>query len=154
MNHVIEMSIDPSEYDLGELAESNGNGFVFPEDDGYPGSSDETLRAGHYRELLMLQSASAGEAFEKPYLDSPPRSKAAEETAFEWLEFLVEKGGFKRAYDAIHHYRTLGWLTESVEQHLRDYLAGIPESNVAETRPFDQSDHLLSLIYIGRLASR
>lgn len=153
MDRLIEMSIDPRDYDLGELRGEVDEGFVYPEADRSRRDSGEALRSGHYRELLLLQARAEGADLEKPYLDALPGSFEAERVAFEWLEFLVEKGGFKRAHDALRHYRTLGWLTEPVERGLQDYLAGVPESDPAETRPFDQSDHLLSLIYIGKLAS-
>lgn len=154
MNHLLEMTIDPSEYDLGELHGSPGNGFVYPEEEPGVEPAEDVLRAGHYRELLLLQSGSGGPDLEKPYLDAMPATVEGEVEVFEWLEFLAEKGGFKRTYDALRHYRSLGWITEPVEQRLRDYLSGVPEPDSAETRDFDQRDHLLSLIYIGRLASR
>ena len=153
MERVIEMSIDPRDYDLGELRGQPEEGLVFPDDEAPRRGSAEALRSGQYRELLLLQARADGSDLEKPYLDALPGSFEAERVAFEWLEFLVEKGGFKRAHDALRHYRSLGWITEPVERGLTDYLAGIPEANPAETRPFDQSDHLLSLIYIGQLAS-
>lgn len=149
----IEMTIDPSEYDLGELHSAPGNGFVYPDEEPVGEPAGDVLRAGHYRELLLLQSGSAGPDLEKPYLASMPSTYEGEVAVFEWLEFLADKGGFKRTYDALRHYRSLGWITEPVETRLRDYLAGVPEPDSDETQPFDQSDHLLSLIYIGRLAS-
>lgn len=153
MNHVIEMSIDPREYDLGELQGADVDGFEFPENGHVSRSADDVLRAGHYRELLLLQSRAGAGDLEKPYLDSLPGTVEAEGTAFEWLEFLVETGGFKRACEAIRQYRTLGWLTEPVERGLRDYLSGIPEAPSNETRAFESTDHLLSLIYVGRLGT-
>ena len=153
MDRLIEMSINPRDYDLGELRGEGDEAFVYPDERPPRRRPDEVLRAGHYRELLMLQSGAGGLDLEKPYLDALPATYEAERAAFEWLEFLVEKGGFKRATDALRHYRALGWLTEEVEHGLRDYLAGVPESGDGETRAFDSSDHLLSLIYVGRLAS-
>lgn len=144
------MSLNPREYDLGELRSAERIEYELPEDDSFGRRADEALRAGHYRELLLLESGTRD--LQKPYLEGMPRTIEAERIAFEWLEFLVEKGGYKRTCDAVRHYRSLGWLTESVETGLRDYLSGIPETS-GETRPFEQSDHLLSLIYIGQLAT-
>lgn len=147
------MAINPSEYDLEELRGSVGNGEPDSEElaDGSP--ADDTLQASHYRELLLLQNRADKAHLEKPYLRSLPTTYDGELVTFDWLEFLVETGGFKQTSDALRHYRSVGWLTESVEHGLRDYLVGIPESDPSTTRSFDHSDHLRSLIYIGRLAT-
>lgn len=147
------MAINPREYDLDELRESVGNSFSVPAEPPDASSANGTLEAGHYRELLLLQSQSGGQDLEKPYLRTLPTTHDGERATFEWLESLTAKGGFKRTYEALRHYRSLEWLTEPVENGLRDYLAGVPEPDQSETRPFDQSDHLLSLIYIGRIAA-
>ena len=149
MRRQLEMSLNPREYDLGELRGAELD-YEYPEGDPFARGADDVLRSGHYRELLLLESGARD--LEKPYLTSMPRTIEAERIAFEWLEFMVEKGGYKRTCDAVRHYRSLGWLTEAVEAGLRDYLGGVPETE-GETRPFDQSDHLLSLIYIGQLAT-
>ena len=152
MDPVIEMTLDPRDYDLGELRGGRDDGFLYPEDRERSRDPEDVLRSTHYRELLLLQSRSDAADLEKPYLASVPSTYEGEVELFEWLEFLVEKGGFKRTHDALRHYRSLGWLTDDVEHALRDYLAGLPEVDSRGTSAFDQSDHLLSLIYVGRLA--
>lgn len=147
------MSLDPNEYDLNELRGIPANGF--DDDEGGPEGvrAADTLRSGHYRELLRLQSAASTGDLEKPYLESLPDSYAGEVTAFEWLEFLASKGGFKHTLDALRYYRSVGWLSESVENQLRDYLDGVEEPRAGETAPLEVSDHLLSLVYVARLAT-
>lgn len=149
MDHFVESSIDPREYDISELKDGAPGGSVAH---GPVREGREGLPAGHYRELLMLQSA-AGK-LEKPYLESMPATYHGELTAFDWLEFLVETAGFKRTYDALRYYRSVGWITDDVERQLHEYLAGLPEPDSGEARSLDQSDHLRSLVYVGRLASR
>lgn len=147
------MSLDPRDYDLAELQRPGADPVERATERASEPLAGGSLRADQYRELLLLQNGRRGVGLDKPYLTSLPGTYDGELVTFEWLEFLVAKGGFKRAYDALRHYRAVGWLTGDVEQELRDYLAGIPEMEPGVTRPFDQSDHLQSLIYIGRLAT-
>lgn len=153
LNPHMETPIDPSEYDLGELQATAEDGFIYPEADPTGREPKEALRTGQFKELLLLQTTEAGSGLQRPYLESLPESHEGERMLFEWLEFLVEKGGFKRACEAIRYYRDLEWVTESVAQELRNHLVGIPEAAPDDYRPFGRSDHLLSLIYIGRLGS-
>lgn len=160
MNRVVDMSINPREYDVGELRDrsgraTNGDGdeFIYPAERRSARSSQDALSAGQYRELLLLQSRHRQADHTKPYLETLPGTPEAERTVFEWLEFLMETGGYKRTCDALRHYRSLDWITESVEHTLRDYLTGVPEVPATETRPYEPSDHLTSLIHVGRLAA-
>lgn len=147
------MSLDPHEYDIHELRGELGNGETDPGNRRGPSRAADSLRSSHYRELLRLQSAASVADLEKPYLDTLPDSYAGEVTAFEWLEFLAAKGGFKHTLDALRYYRSMGWLSEAVETGLRDYLDGVEAPRPDETKRLDVTDHLLSLVYIARLAS-
>lgn len=109
------------------------------------------LREGQLEHLLVHETAASGE-LSKPYLTGLPDAYAAERLLFDWLEFLVLKGGFKRAMDALRYYHTVGWLTSEVEADLRDYLVGF-SGEVSDTEAYDIDDHHLSLVYIARLAS-
>jgi hypothetical protein len=111
----------------------------------------KALRENQLEHLLIHETA-ASEGLSKPYLTELPDAYAAERLLFDWLEFLVLKGGFKRTMDALRYYHTVGWLTAEVEAELRDYLVGF-SGEVSETEPFDVDDHHLSLVYIARLAS-
>ncbi|ELZ91368.1 fla cluster protein FlaD1 [Haloferax mucosum ATCC BAA-1512] len=114
--------------------------------------ASEALRSSQLEHLLMHQSRGEEDGVEKPYLRSLPDKYGAERVVFDWLEFLVLKGGFKRAMDALRYYQTVDWLTEDVEQTLRNYLLGF-SADVDEPTELDVDDHLLSLVYVARLAS-
>lgn len=116
------------------------------------GRAGETLRQNQLEQLLVHETAAAGDSLEKPYLRTLPNEYAAERVVFDWLEFLVLKGGFKRTMDALRYYLTVDWITEDVETELHDYLIGF-SGNVADTTEFDVDDHHLSLLYVARLTS-
>ena len=103
-------------------------------------------------EQLLVHETAASDGLSKPYLTDLPSAYAAERLLFDWLEFLVLKGGFKRTMDALRYYNTVGWLTDAVEADLRDYLVGF-SGEVSDTDTFDVDDHHLSLVYIARLSS-
>ncbi len=103
-------------------------------------------------EQLLVHETAASDGLSKPYLTDLPSAYAAERLLFDWLEFLVLKGGFKRTMDALRYYNTVGWLTDEVEADLRDYLVGF-SGEVSDTDAFDVDDHHLSLVYIARLSS-
>jgi archaellum component FlaD/FlaE len=109
------------------------------------------LRENQLEQLLVHETA-ASEGLSKPYLTSLPDAYAAERLLFDWLEFLVLKGGYKRTMDALRYYRTVEWLTAEVEAELRDYLVGF-SGEVSDTDAYDVDDHHLSLVYIARLSS-
>ena len=115
------------------------------------GRAGEALRQNQLEQLLVHETAAA-EGLSKPYLGSLPDAYAAERLVFDWLEFLVLKGGFKRTMDALRYYHTVEWLTEDVESELQDYLVGF-SGEVTNTTEYDVDDHHLSLVYIARLAS-
>lgn len=156
---------DPREYDPDELRrvafERSGDGEgepvrsppldgLGPDADLDPGA--EALDATRERELLRLDAA-AGD-LERPYLPRLPEALAAEYAVFEWLDFLTRKAGFKRALRALEYYRTVGWIGEPAEERLREYLVGMDaEHPRGEEGGLGVDDHLLSLVYVGRLAA-
>ncbi|MDG5778677.1 FlaD/FlaE family flagellar protein [Haloarculaceae archaeon H-GB2-1] len=163
------MTINPKDYDLDELREmarKRGGPTRTPDDE--PGRSDaesdwsgldgddgpvagSSFRAGLYRELLPLEAAAGG--LEKPYLESIPEKFAAEFVVFEWLEFLLLNSGFKGATEALSYYEAVDWITEDVESTLDDYLLGIDDASANEGNQLDMDDHMLSLVYVAKLAS-
>lgn len=152
------MSTNPNDYDPSELRGgsdrsegvflgSSGGGDV----GGLGGFGGDESLSNQYRELFLLQQTSGSGDLERPYLDSLPRSYAAEVLVFEWLEFLVDRVGFRRSIDALRYYRSVEWITEPVEAGLRDYLTSFDDSGASGE--LDRSDHLTSLVYIARLAA-
>ncbi|WP_372911493.1 FlaD/FlaE family flagellar protein [Salinigranum sp.] len=116
------------------------------------GVAADALRSNQLEQLFLHQSAMVAEEMTKPYLDSLPQKYAAERVIFDWLEFLVLKGGFKRTMDALRYYRTIQWITPDVEDALQDYLVGFTEDGQG-SHDLDVDDHQLSLLYVARLAS-
>jgi flagellar protein FlaE len=159
------MSINPRDYDLDELRKmarerggqaGDGDGFedseiglgaVEPGEDVPAGNS---FRAGLYRELLPLE---AGSDASKPYLSELPEHYAGEHLVFEWLEFLLLHAGYQGASEALDYYESVGWITEDVQSDLDDYLLGIDDQPANDGTDLDIDDHLLSLVYVAKLAS-
>jgi archaellum component FlaD/FlaE len=116
------------------------------------GPAADALRSNQLEQLFLHQSAMVREEMTKPYLGEIPQKYAAERVIFDWLEFLVLKGGFKRAMDALRYYRTIDWITAGVEASLQDYLVGFSDEGAGRSE-LDVDDHQLSLLYVARLAS-
>lgn len=158
------MSINPRNYDLDELrrmarerggpaADGDGDADIglsaVPTDEGI--AAGNSFRAGLYRELMPLQ-AGADDA-EKPYLTGLPEAYVGEHLIFEWLEFLLLHSGYQGASEALSFYEAVGWITEGVEDDLGDYLLGIDDQAATEDNDLDIDDHMLSLVYVAKLAS-
>ena len=153
------MTMNPNDYDPNELRgagdDPTGSFLGAGGDSGTAGigpmAADEVLQSNQYRELFLLERATGEDGLEKPYLASLPQSYAAELVIFEWLEFLVDRTGFRRTLDVLRYYRSIEWLTEETETRLREYLQSFDDGGNDEG--LDRSDHLLSLVYIARLAA-
>lgn len=149
--------MNPRDYDIDELQGGTpgrlGRGRDSDPTGGRDGPlpADEIVRSNQFRELLLLESA-ADEDLEKPYLTRLPESYAAELTLFEWLEFLMTKGGTRGTIEALQYYESIGWLTRDVEDLLQEYMRSIDEPE-GQTDSLDRTDHALSLVYVARLAS-
>jgi flagellar protein FlaE len=118
--------------------------------DGLDGTRDERPgRADRLEQLLLQQAGGPGE---RPYLERVPAGYAAETVVFEWLEFLVERAGYKPAVEALRYYRRIGWLTEQAERDLGEYLLGFPDPSGAGDS-LDVEDHQQSLVYVAKLAN-
>jgi archaellum component FlaD/FlaE len=112
--------------------------------------TDPPTRAGRADRLeqLLLHQAASGE---RPYLDSIPAGYDAESVVFDWLDFLVGRGGYRATVDALRYYRSVGWLTERAEDQLTEYLRGFPDTVTAASLGVE--DHEQSLVYVAKLAS-
>jgi flagellar protein FlaE len=125
-----------------------------------PASPEEVLRHSQRDELVRLQSqfASVGALPERPYLERLPDRYAAEVVVFEWLDFLINKAGFENTGNALAYYEEVDWITQSVREDLREYMRGFSEvESFDPDKPgpadLDVDDHVLSLVYVARLAS-
>lgn len=153
------MTTNPNDYDPSELRQPavDGDGIFLGADAAAPSSpgdrsaAEAAMRSTQYRELLMLQQTAGADGPERPYLESLPRSYPAELVIFEWLEYLVDRVGFRRSMDALRYYRSIDWITAPVERDLREYLTSFDDSG--GTGELDRSDHRLSLVFVARLAA-
>lgn len=155
------MTIDPHEYDLNEL---RGGMHPDPLHDGANGKQNEAvsesigsprekLMSGQYRELFLLESTRMDGELRKPYLGELPDSFGGEILVFEWLEFMLEKVGYKGTMDALRYYQSIEWVSENVEVLLQDYAAGCSVTSDIDQGSLTRDDHLLSLVYIARLSA-
>lgn len=85
-----------------------------------------------------------------------PDRYGAEVIVFEWLDFLIEKAGFENTGNALSYYADIGWVSEAAYESLRSYMYGFSDVDrfgSAGPASLDMSDHVLSLVYVARLAS-
>lgn len=161
------MTIDPRDYDLGELRDMAQRGDREASLDGDDpsdlfdtvdsrrrrpnrGAAEVARRDDRHRTLLMLQSATDGEPT-KPYLDEIPASHGGEVIVFEWLEFLVNRAGFRGAMEALRYYRNIDWLTEDAMHALEEYLFGFSDAESDRYGELTADDHRESLVYLAEL---
>lgn len=105
------------------------------------------------KELVLLEAGTDPEDLERPYLEGLPDKYAARLTLFEWLQFALERGGTEHTLDAIEYYRDIGWVDADAADSLRDHVRVFQDGADGAGEPFDTADHLVSLVYVARLAS-
>lgn len=154
------MTLNPREYDPEELrsAARQGDGQNIRELKErlteHEQSADEAIRSSQLKQLLFMHSSASEENLQRPYLKSMPGKYAAEITLFEWLEFLLERGGVKRSLDAVDYYESIGWVGEDAAEELRDHVRGFAgPADEEDHSDFEMADHVLSLVFIARLSS-
>lgn len=140
------MTVDPREYSLDDLR---------PDPPTVPGNgghtADNVVRRAQYRELLEREAMA--DAVERPYLTAIPDAFSGEVIVFDWLEYLYRKAGFRGTVRALGFYRSIGWISSDLHDRLEAYLQGFEGAEPGEGASLDRADHLLSLIYIARLAA-
>lgn len=149
------MSLDPITYDVVELRElSRRRGdryvedeFLWPEpSEGFP-PLDDLAEFGHPNRWT-----GSHEERQKPYLDAIPESRAAASLVDRWVERLVETAGFDGAVEALAYYRSMGWITETIESELQDYLLAAGHHPGGSLAALDRSVHVDSLARVIALA--
>ncbi|AHG03740.1 flagella E [Halobacterium sp. DL1] len=154
------MTLNPREYDPEELRTAAQQG----DDENIrelkrrlaeqEQETDESVRSGQLKQLLFMQSSASEDRLERPYLQTMPGKYAAEITLFEWLEFLLERGGVKRSLQALDYYENIGWVGEEASEKLRNHVRGFAGPADEEAHAdLGMADHVLSLVFIARLAS-
>lgn len=157
------MPLDPSDYDPDELRSAAEDELgdrnlrelrerIADHDHGV--EAEGALQSNQIKELLLRESGMDPSQLSRPYLDSVPTAYAARLTLFEWLDFLLQRGGVRRTLEALEYYADIGWIAGNVADGLRDHVRAfdsLPED--AATKPLEVPDHVLSLVYIARLSS-
>ena len=154
------MTLNPREYDPEELrsaARAGGDENIRELKERlkeHEQTTEGSVRSDQLKQLLFMHSSASAEGLERPYLESMPGKYAAEITLFEWLDFLLERGGVKRALKAIEYYETVGWVSEDAAERLQSHVRGFsgPADDESHT-DLEMADHVLSLVYIARLSS-
>ncbi|MGZ0747710.1 FlaD/FlaE family flagellar protein [Haloparvum sp. AD34] len=162
------MSLDPRTYDVQELRALAGRSRSRPptprSDPAEPGDtrtrrpparhqSDAVARGAQFKKALTRQRGmpASPETRGRPFLETLPDGPVAETTVTDWLGYLVDGGGRRRAADALAYYRQIGWISPPVESALRDRLAGFHDPQHA--RALTVADHRVALVAIQRLVS-
>lgn len=96
---------------------------------------------------------------EKEYrLNDIPEDAVSMTLVFKWLEFLISRGGMTYLPDILDYYNKIGWISNRVILKLLRFAKNMKITfDEEELRPRDKlspSDHIVSLLYIEKLAGR
>lgn len=159
-----QLSVDPINYDLGELRtvteqdndgpelDTEAHGFVWSEPPEQYRTHVEDPTSEQHQRLLTIAGIDPELVGEKPYLTRVP-TEAAGSFVIDWLEFLTGEAGTKGAINALARYQEIGWFTGHVENELRNSMHQIDDRDGDEFSGFDQGDHLLSFAYVAKIAA-
>ena len=154
------MTMNPQEYDLTELRtaarkESRESDLDQLKADLKAKSKGQTkFSEPQIKELLLMEAGADPDDLERPYLENLPDEYTARVTLIEWLSFALEKAGLEETMGAIDYYETLGWVSESVAEDLKEHARTFRNgSSTGLRQPLLAADHLISLVYIARLVS-
>ncbi|WP_456472159.1 FlaD/FlaE family flagellar protein [Methanocaldococcus sp.] len=91
-------------------------------------------------------------------LNDIPEDPISTALAFKWLQFLVSKVGLSNLPDVLDYYHKIGWISNKVVLKLLRYSKNMRffgiEENVKVKDKLTPSDHIMSLLYIEKLAGR
>jgi len=96
---------------------------------------------------------------EKQYrLEDIPEDAVSMTLVFKWLEFLISKVGVTNLPDILDYYNKIGWISNKVILKLLRFTKNMRiVFDMENIRPRDKlspSDHIMSLLYIEKLAGR
>ncbi|MFW5924219.1 MAG: FlaD/FlaE family flagellar protein [archaeon] len=118
------------------------------------GTKTTPMNADEVKELLLLESGADPGDLERPYLTAIPDNYAGRLTLFEWLDFALRRAGVGRTLEALDYYENVGWISEDIAVSLRDHVRAFQDVARSETTTeFETADHVVSLVYVARLAS-
>lgn len=155
------MTINPGDYDPDELRQTASEHLDGSDVDDLrsrisAGETDEmgTINADQVKELLRIETGADPGDLKRPYLTSIPDEYAGRLTLFEWLDYVLRRAGVRRTLEALEYYENVGWISGEVGDELRDHVRAFRD--VAPQGPsneLDTADHVLSLVYVARLAA-
>lgn len=166
------MTVNPREYDLGELraaagvateADGDGDGWGLHVDRAaaatstgraatFASAAETTFRRRVVETVAEREAATGASDRERPYLGRVPDAYAGVVTALEWLEFLLRQGGRDGASAALEYYESIEWVSPGAAETLSTHLGGLNPSTLGDG-PLQPNDHRLSLEYITRIAA-
>jgi len=111
------------------------------------------------KELSMGGGFMAPIEEEKEYrLNDIPEDAVSMTLVFKWLEFLISRSGMTYLPDILDYYNKIGWISNRVILKLLRFAKNMQITfDEEELRPRDKlspSDHIVSLLYIEKLAGR
>lgn len=91
-------------------------------------------------------------------LNDIPEDAVSMALVFKWLEFLISKVGVVNLPDVLDYYNKIGWISNKVILKLLRFTKNMKIIlDIDKVRPRDKlspSDHIMSLLYIEKLAGR
>ncbi|AIJ05855.1 flagella protein D/E [Methanocaldococcus bathoardescens] len=96
---------------------------------------------------------------EKQYrLNDIPEDAVSMTLVFKWLEFLISKVGITNLPDVLDYYNKIGWISNKVILKLLRFTKNmriiLDMENIRPRDKLSPSDHIMSLLYIEKLAGR
>jgi len=91
-------------------------------------------------------------------LDDIPEDAVSMTLVFKWLEFLISRAGTKHLPDILDYYNKIGWISNKVILKLLRFAKNMKitfdEEGIRPKDKLSPSDHIMSLLYIEKLAGR
>ncbi|ELZ91371.1 fla cluster protein flaD [Haloferax mucosum ATCC BAA-1512] len=100
----------------------------------------------------LLTTTAAVTADGDPFLETIPRTPAAEQVLLDWCVHLVERLGGRGAMEMVSYYRDIGWLGDDPHDTIHERLLSFTVPEDFEDAP-TEDDHVQSFSYIARLSA-
>lgn len=111
---------------------------------------NESWRETAYERLIAATASVTSDG--NAYLESIPRTPAAERVLLDWCVHLVERLGGRGAMLMVSYYRDIGWIGDDALDTVHERIVSFSAPSEFEDAPTEE-DHLKSFSYIARLAS-
>ncbi|WP_421077033.1 FlaD/FlaE family flagellar protein [Methanothermococcus sp. Ax23] len=108
-------------------------------------------------EVIDMPTDLTGVHDKKYNLEELPEDTLSTMLVFKWLEFLISRVGLSNLIDILDYYYNLGWISEKVVNRLIKISKNMKYLNEEFRKPMDKmisEDHIVSLLYIEKLAGR